>query len=53
MQTALSRFWTQIAMSISYHDNHYMTDSNRSNEWISKDFYVKEIQLTLKYLQYM
>ena len=23
MQTALSRIWTQIAMSISYDENHY------------------------------
>ena len=23
MQTALSRIWTQVTMSVSYHDNHY------------------------------
>ena len=25
MQSASSRFWTRIAMSISYDDNHYTT----------------------------
>ena len=33
MQTASSRFWTQVSMSISYDDNLYTTKPSNINEF--------------------
>ena len=30
MQSALSRIWTHVAMSISYDDNHYVMGTSNS-----------------------
>ena len=32
MQTASHRVWTQVAMSISYNDNHYTTSTYKINQ---------------------
>ena len=32
MQSASSRIWTRIAVSISYEDNHYTTGTSTPNE---------------------
>ena len=49
MQSASSRIWTRVAVSISYEDNHYATDT-------SKCFHYKlseTIQLWANYLYYI
>ena len=35
MQSAPSRIWTQVAVSISYNDNHYTTGTTYINVFIS------------------
>ena len=32
MQSVSSRIWTRVAVSISYDDNHYTTDTPKINE---------------------
>ena len=32
MQSVSSRIWTRVAMSISYNDNHYTTDTSINND---------------------
>ena len=44
MQSALSRIWTQVAVSICYDDNHYTTDTSTKAVTVSH----KLIQNTIR-----
>ena len=46
MQSVSSRIWTRVAVSNSYDDNHYTTDTSKSDLYAVKYSRVKIIYVT-------